>query len=166
MCLLNAFMSCYLFFMSWTPCFFRRPRVSVCCSCTHVTCYSFVVFRTLCFWRRPRACVLPSLPLVRTLCVVGACTQALVPYLRALCYCFGACKQAGPLVVSLCSRCVAVSRGVYPMLSCCFASLVGVGARTSPYSYCMHFAKCFGARIVPLSHLGGFFVLQKREVGV
>ena len=66
---------------------------------------------TLCFWRRPRASVFPSLPLVRTLCVVGASTQALVPYLRALCYCFGACTQVGSLVFSLCSRCVAVCGG-------------------------------------------------------
>ena len=115
--MLNAFMSCYVFFMSWTPCFLQRPRVSVCCSCTHVTCYLFVVFRTLCFWRRPRACVLPSLPLVRTLCVVGACTQALVPCLRALCYCFGACTQAGSLVFSLDPRFVAVCGGFFANLA-------------------------------------------------
>ena len=35
--------------------------------------------------------VVPAYSLVRILCVVGAGTQALIPYLRALCYCFGAC---------------------------------------------------------------------------
>ena len=56
-------------------------------------------------------------------------------------------------------RRVACSRGVNPMLSCCFAFLVGVFGRAQvPYSYCMHFAKFFGARNVQLSRLGGSFV--------
>ena len=60
---------------------------------------------------------MPSLPLVRTLCVVPACTPALVPYLRALCYCFGACTQADSLVSSLCSCCVAVCGGPFANLA-------------------------------------------------
>ena len=47
-----------------------------------------------------------SLSLAFTLCVAGACTQALFPYLRALCYCFGACRSllpCFPLLFVLCS---------------------------------------------------------------
>ena len=45
--------------------------------------------------------VLFSLSLAFTLCGVGACTQALFPYLRALCYCFGACTSLLPCLLSL-----------------------------------------------------------------
>ena len=47
---------------------------------------------------------------------------------------------------------------------CCLVvllCLLVLGRAQVPYSYCMHFAKCFGARSVPLSRLGSFFVLQK-----
>ena len=59
----------------------------------------------------------PSLPLVRTLCAVGTCTQALVPYLRVLCYCFGACTKVGSFLFSLCWRCVAVCGGFFANLA-------------------------------------------------
>ena len=41
---------------------------------------------------------------------------------------------------------------------CCFVVLfylLVLGRAQVPYSYCMHFAKCFGARNVQLSRLGG-----------
>ena len=47
---------------------------------------------------------------------------------------------------------------------CCLVlvlCLLVLGRAQVPYSYCMHFAKWFGARNVPLSRLGGSFVLQK-----
>ena len=45
---------------------------------------------------------------------------------------------------------------------CCLVVLfylLVLGCAQVPYSYCMHFAKCFGARYVQLSRLGGSCVL-------
>ena len=58
--MLNAFMTCYLSFMSWTLCFLRRPRVSV-SYCMHGgLCYLLVGLCTLYILRRPRVGVLAS----------------------------------------------------------------------------------------------------------
>ena len=50
-------MLCYLFFMSWTLCFLRRPRVSVSYCLLGSTRYLLYGARTLCFLRRPRVSV-------------------------------------------------------------------------------------------------------------
>ena len=50
-------MLCYLFFMSWTLCFLRRPRVSVSYCLLGGTRYLLVSVRTLCFSRRPRVSI-------------------------------------------------------------------------------------------------------------
>ena len=50
-------MLCYLFFMSWTLWFLRRPRVSVSYCLLGGTRYLLFGVRTLCFLRRPRVSV-------------------------------------------------------------------------------------------------------------
>ena len=50
-------MLCYLFFMSWTLCFLRRPRVSVSYCLLGGTRYLLVGVRTLFFLQRPRVSV-------------------------------------------------------------------------------------------------------------
>ena len=50
-------MLCYLFFMSWTLFFLRRPRVSVSYCLLGGTRYLLIGVRTLCFLRRPRVSV-------------------------------------------------------------------------------------------------------------
>ena len=50
-------MLCYLFFMSWTLCFLRRPRVSFLFLNAFPSCYFRPLSWTLCFLRRPRVSV-------------------------------------------------------------------------------------------------------------
>ena len=48
-------MLCYLFFMSWTPCFLRRPRVSVSYCLLGGTRYLLIGVRSLCFFATPKS---------------------------------------------------------------------------------------------------------------
>ena len=99
------------------------------------------------FCRRPRAsasrclvwfcCLAPSLSLVRTLCGVGARTQALRSYLRALCYCFGRVHKQFFRVLTRCSRCFAVCCGYLRTSPNSCAKIVGGFQKSEEKDFCI-----------------------------
>ena len=88
--------------------------------------------------KRRRKRVVPFLPLVCIFCVVGACTQALVHHLRALCYCVGACTQPFPEGAETAPLAIAVSDNRLHQIEAFFSHLLGI--HVGKFSFNFHWA--------------------------
>ena len=148
-------MLCYLFFMSWTLCFLRRPRVSVSYCLLGGTRYLLVGVRTLCFSRRPRVSVFSYCIPVRLLLafvldsLFFATPKSKRVLMHAWRYLFLAPRFADSLLFFFRLPCV----GVFAY--CLHVSLVfacGVLAPTSQAIFlsftppCVHFVRCCRAQ--------------------